>query len=59
MLDAYNKAFKDSKGSFRIKLEDGIPSSVYEVLGSASGSGNRNLLRPVHESSQWKWNPLF
>jgi hypothetical protein len=42
-------------------MVDGIPQGVYQVVNKQgkNGGGGRQLLRPVVETSAWKWHPLF
>lgn len=60
IIASYQGLFENQKGSFRIKYDEGLPVSVYEVnLASGSAKGKKSLLRPINENSQWKWHPLF
>ena len=42
----------------RIKMDEGMPGDVYEVI-AGKNNGARSLLRPISETSSWKWHPLF
>lgn len=60
ILRFYEKGFKDGKFSYKIKYEEGIPTGVYECFDNENvGSSGVKLLRPIVETSPWKWHPLF
>ena len=39
-------------------MDEGMPGDVYEVI-AGKNNGARSLLRPISETSSWKWHPLF
>ena len=60
MLTSFSTEFAQQKCSYRTKFDDGIPGKVYQVLGNRGAlPGRQMLLRPVVETSAWKWHPLF